>query len=264
MLALLSAGPRSFNTLIPSKDHKPVYFEVLAWLLRGGWVTQLRTFGWVRVPPAIQASVAREEAEGLQDSRLKLMDGEDSHKAEGEDNDDPGEPDMSSGALSPHYRSGLSSPSSLSSARTAIPLHMHASGELPERSGEDNKGGKEIKEGLPASKNLASSLHQDKGAAPSLHSDKAVAVVESFQPRLILQPTKASGVESRYLAHIARALEAAEGTEVRECWEKCVKYFNGEHALEKIAVREGWKRKRVEALRAGWTKTGVLVEVRHW
>lgn len=55
-----------------------------------------------------------------------------------------------------------------------------------------------------------------------------------------------------------------EGTDAKEAWEICLKYFNGEHALEKIAAREGWKRKRVEALRTGWKERGVLLEVRGW
>lgn len=51
MLAALSGTPRQYASLIPSKDHKEMYFLILAWLLRGGWVTQLRTFAWIRVTP---------------------------------------------------------------------------------------------------------------------------------------------------------------------------------------------------------------------
>ena len=60
------------------------------------------------------------------------------------------------------------------------------------------------------------------------------------------------------------AVSTKEGKDLKEAWERCLIYFNGEHALEKIAVREGWKRKRVEALRAEWVRRGVLVEARHW
>ncbi|KAI9876152.1 MAG: Nitrogen permease regulator 3, partial [Watsoniomyces obsoletus] len=44
ILSLLSQTPAPFGTLIPSSDHKGEYYRVLAWLMRGGWVTQLRTF----------------------------------------------------------------------------------------------------------------------------------------------------------------------------------------------------------------------------
>ncbi|KAI9819740.1 MAG: Nitrogen permease regulator 3 [Phylliscum demangeonii] len=57
MLGLLSGHPRSYSTLIPSADHREAYMQILAWLMQGGWVTQLRIFGWVRVSRAIKALV---------------------------------------------------------------------------------------------------------------------------------------------------------------------------------------------------------------
>lgn len=60
ILNMLSSTPRPYSTLIPSKDHKPTYMDILAWLMRGGWVTQLRTFAWVRVPAHIKEAVASE------------------------------------------------------------------------------------------------------------------------------------------------------------------------------------------------------------
>ncbi|KAL8957319.1 MAG: hypothetical protein Q9193_005376, partial [Seirophora villosa] len=56
LLNLLST-PRAYSALIPSKDHKEAFMNILAWLLRDGWVTQLRTFAWVRVPPYIITAV---------------------------------------------------------------------------------------------------------------------------------------------------------------------------------------------------------------
>lgn len=64
MLASLSGTPVPYSILIPSRDHKNLYYSMLAWLLRGAWVTQLRTFAWIKVSPeikkAVQASVMRE------------------------------------------------------------------------------------------------------------------------------------------------------------------------------------------------------------
>ncbi|KAI5291731.1 Nitrogen permease regulator 3 [Ascosphaera aggregata] len=58
MLAMLSGPPRPYSTLIPSRDHKDIYYSVLVWLLRGGWVTQLRTLLWVKVSPEIKAAAS--------------------------------------------------------------------------------------------------------------------------------------------------------------------------------------------------------------
>ncbi|KAI9811527.1 MAG: Nitrogen permease regulator 3 [Thelocarpon impressellum] len=60
MLAVLSGQPRPYRTFIPSKPHRPAYLEILAWLMKAGWVTQLRTFAWVRIPRSVKEAVARE------------------------------------------------------------------------------------------------------------------------------------------------------------------------------------------------------------
>ncbi|KAH6614850.1 nitrogen permease regulator of amino acid transport activity 3-domain-containing protein [Boeremia exigua] len=59
-LGLLSGTPRIYKSFIPTYEHRDTYLEVLAWLMRGGWVTQLRTFAWIRVTPEIKAQVAIE------------------------------------------------------------------------------------------------------------------------------------------------------------------------------------------------------------
>ena len=59
-LSLLSGTPRIYKSFIPTYEHRDTYLDVLAWLMRGGWVTQLRTFAWIRVTPEIKAQVAVE------------------------------------------------------------------------------------------------------------------------------------------------------------------------------------------------------------
>jgi len=54
LLSMLSGIPAPFMSLIPSPDHKEIYMLVLAWLMRNGWVTQLRTFAYVRVSSEIK------------------------------------------------------------------------------------------------------------------------------------------------------------------------------------------------------------------
>lgn len=52
-LAELSVAPRPYKTHCPAKPHRPLYMAMLAWLMRGGWVTQLCTFAYVVVWPEI-------------------------------------------------------------------------------------------------------------------------------------------------------------------------------------------------------------------
>ena len=65
-LAELSVAPRPYKWFCPSKNHRPTYLQMLAWLMRGGWVTQLCTFAYVVVWPEIIYEVEYElEAEEL-------------------------------------------------------------------------------------------------------------------------------------------------------------------------------------------------------
>lgn len=181
--------------------------------MRGGWVTQLRTFAWVRVTAEIQNTIAREIEREEREESAAVSDAKDDHDVDGISSTN-----HRSGHLSPPH--SLLSSTSTSSTRTAIPLNLTL--DLP----------------LPFTTNQS--------------------------PLFILNPTRASGLESRYLSAISAAMQAEHGVEVREAWERCWKYVNGQHALEKIAVREGWKRKRVGELLGLWRGMGVLMEVRHW
>lgn len=52
-LADVSAAPRPYKWFCPSKSLRPSYLQMLAWLMRGGWVAQLCTFAYVVVWPEI-------------------------------------------------------------------------------------------------------------------------------------------------------------------------------------------------------------------
>lgn len=184
--------PRPYSTLIPSKDHKQAYLEILAWLLRYGWVTQLRTFGWIRVPPQIKELVAAQPDEAGETSTEKQVSSwTDSLKS------------ASTNQLLP--------PSPASSTRTAFPIFPS-----------------------PAT------------------------------PSLIPNPRHASALPSRHLAAISNYVFEKKGKEEQLAWDKCVQYLDGKHALEIIAVRQGWKRKRVAELLNGWERLEILVRARHW
>ena len=220
MLNMLSTTLKPYSTLIPSKDHKQAYIEILAWLMRGGWVTQLRTFAWVRVSAEIQNMVAQEieDEERNKQPHSDTAEHDDRHDRHDDGVDvNAGEGDLPSGYLSPPRSTFSSSRSSTSSSRTAIPL-----------------------------------------------SQQAATSMQHKPPVFILNPTRASEIETRYLSAISTGMLLVHGQEVKDAWQKCLKYINGQHALEKIAVREGWKRKRVAELLGVWRGMGILMEVRHW
>lgn len=198
ILNMLSFTPRPYSALIPTKNHKEAYLEILAWLLRHGWVTQLRTFAWIKVPSHVKEIVATQP-----------------------------EPAPSQAATVQEDASAVSA------ANLKSPLPNQFSPPSP-----------------------TSSTHSNRTTFPYLSSPPT--------PSLIPDPRHASALPSRYLAAISAYVLEQQGKDTRCAWDRCVGYFDGRHAVEVIAVREGWKRKRVDELMAGWERLGILIRDRHW
>ncbi|OCL09999.1 hypothetical protein AOQ84DRAFT_8695 [Glonium stellatum] len=312
MLNLLSGPPRPYGTFIPSRDHRPAYMDVLAWLMRGGWVTQLRTFAWVRVSAEIKAEVAAiMEREALMkriaEQNAMARHGEDKESVDGSTLNGDGtngkrmsflfnnwpltpahrSPQMddieameASTTLSPRlapYRSPArpsSDAGSISSGRTAIPPTSNSGmGSSPQTHNQPPRPSplhfKYTANTTPPPSNRPSappSIISPTG--PGLFSSSQAGSMEvsppspsNFKPSLILSPQKANAVEARWLERIGASFADPD---LRELWPMLLRYFDGKHALDDIAVREGLKRLRVAALINTIREGGWLLTVRHW
>ncbi|KAF2266803.1 hypothetical protein CC78DRAFT_531247 [Lojkania enalia] len=287
ILSLLSGTPRPYRTLIPTNEHREAYMEILAWLMRGGWVTQLRQFAWVRVTAKIKAQVAAEMAreatiKKAEEARRDPSDSESlveslfsdkrssylsanrpstplSRKPPRRENEDESQ-DISS-ILSPRAGGWRGSPArpasdagSTSSNRTTVALGSGRPAS-PAQAKQHRPSPLYLKTTSPA----RSPLSPSHTISPPLPSPPATP--EDFTPSLILSPQKPNPIEARWLEKIGQTFEDAE---VRDNWPMLLKYLDGRHALEDIAAREGLKRKKVAALRAAVQEGGWLVCVRHW
>jgi hypothetical protein len=125
VLSMLSGTPRAFRTFIPTTEHREAYMEILAWLMRGGWVTQLRTFAWVRVTPEIKAQVA---AEMEREERIKKA--EEVRRELMSDNDS-----VTESLFSDNKRGSLLS---VGTARSSTPLRMARRDRSAEGPGEED------------------------------------------------------------------------------------------------------------------------------
>ncbi|KAK0672835.1 nitrogen permease regulator of amino acid transport activity 3-domain-containing protein [Cercophora samala] len=85
-LAELSVAPRPYKLHCPSKAHRPTYMAMLAWLMRGGWVTQLCTFAYVVVWPEIIYEVEHAlEAEQIAKEKKAQAMGRNANSVESDD-----------------------------------------------------------------------------------------------------------------------------------------------------------------------------------
>lgn len=282
MLQNLSGKPIQYGFLIPSKDHKPAYMEILAWLLRGGWVTQLRTFAWVKVSPEVKAAVAVQLRQDHEDKmakrtpfamRTKGSIGSGDTRRQSEDYDSDAAPASRNTSIASPRLSALLSPSraasdsgSIGSGRTAIPLHpqgTQTSPNLPATRTSTNASDAHAPAPAPTSPTVLSSHEDTETDSETLLSLAALPSTDpaAYQQTLVLSPHRASTEESRWLARIGADLKDQE---VREAWSWLYRYFDGQRALEEVAAREGLKRSKVQGLLSKLEKEGVLYVVRHW
>lgn len=249
MLSALSGTPRPYGSFIPSKDHKETYFAILAWLLRGGWVTQLRTFARIKVTPEIKLAV--ETALRKEEVDRYLAKGSSNTIADVEDSDDEDDDAASS--------SSSSLASHGSGDETPMPGRYDAHARL--------RTSHKILDRCTALR-LSSLIVSPHRASP-LESRWLDEIVARFPDK----PGPASGLEGASPDIAPRDLQ----TILKKYWPVFLKYFNGYDALEKISVRENLKRKLVWQVltRLGFVsgppglveldaREQVLVSVRHW
>ncbi|KAI9849504.1 MAG: Nitrogen permease regulator 3 [Sclerophora amabilis] len=248
MLSLLSGHPRAYSTLIPSKDHRAAYLEILAWLLKGGWVTQLRVFAWVRVSSEIRAAVDAEIV-----------------KAEA---DAPADHDEGGNSVTPTISPALSSNTAPQiqhpSITTAAAAAAAASGASSRRASSGGSSTATVTN-QPTFPSDPIPFPYDNDLLSSRRSDlvrPSPAAAAAAEPLIILDPHRANAVESRYLTAVGAALPTAELRE--EAWPILLRYLNGQHALEKIAVREGRRHKDIWRWLMAFEREGCLLTIRHW
>ena len=239
MLAKLSEIPKPWYYFIPSSDHKEAYYEVLAFLLRGGWVTQLRTRAFVRIGPHI-----KKLAVGTDGGKTASA-SQSTKKSEQEQNASQSRPAL----LSQHSSDASTTTIPLSSISTnpaAIPTptpsSLSASIPTPSQS--------------QSTTNL--SLPHRPHTIPLRTQPPQIPDIHSAS--LITNPNRANPQQATYLSALQSSLlSSPEYSHLlpvhrQECYRFfpiIQRYCNGEEALERIAIREGLKRKDIWQV-LGW------------
>ncbi|KAN0117279.1 Nitrogen Permease regulator of amino acid transport activity 3 domain containing protein [Hyaloscypha variabilis] len=233
-LAALSAAPRPFKTFAPSKDHRPTYLDMIAWLIRGGWVTQLRTFAWILVWPEIIYEVQYQlKSEAIEKSKK-------GNKS----------------------RSG-SSESTESTDESSAEKHSHTDPSVPltteqvaENARLERLADKLAKEAAEAAADFAKMPRPVATEHPSINNSEHL---NDIPPYIIKDPHKVSHEESLYIAALAKRFTEPKS---KECWTKFTKYFNGCEALEMIALQENRKRKETWGILMSYHEH--LLVCKHW
>jgi hypothetical protein len=236
-LAHLSAAPRPYKTFFPSKNHRETYLEMLGWLIRGGWATQLRTFAWILVWPeiiyeveyALKAEALQKKANSTNNTTPENTSSE-SHDSTEESGSDKGKGKDPSAPLTTEQAA-----ENARLERLAAKAAAEAAADAAEFS----------KKPLPV--------------ATEHPSNNKAEHLKNISPYIIVDPHKVSHEESLYIAAIGKRFE---DTKVKECWLKFSKYFNGNESLEMIGLREGMKRKEAWGIIMNFQEH--LLITKHW
>ncbi|KAL7942361.1 nitrogen permease regulator of amino acid transport activity 3 domain-containing protein [Trichoderma barbatum] len=264
-LAELSVLPRPYKHISPSKAHRPLYLRMLAWLMRGGWVTQLCTFGYVVVWPEILYEVDYEiEAEelGIATSSTDWADATSIHTTQSSSNVDA---QSTSSSLAPP-------PQQAQAQQQQQPQQSQPQAQAPPNvPNPSTLSAAEHSAEMARLERIAMKAHREAADKATAHARKVVPVATAnpslndaphlvgLTPHIIVDPKKAAGKESRYLSAIARRFKDEKQ---RSAWQNMCKYFDGRCALERIALQEDMKRKEAWALLTAMRE--YLLCTRHW
>lgn len=204
ILHAISQRNAPYSALVPSRDHRNLYIDVLAWLLRRGWLIELRTFVWVKVTPDVKRAVQYERRRRRSSAKSTDLFNDDAHDNDHRRVDSDAAPPTRpvTPTEKPVPRTAITTASS--TPRAAGSAILTAAGTDSDSDSEDDE--------------------------------------EQLQEETIIpDPYSASARERRQLGYIA----AQHTGEIATAFERMVKYFNGQHAIEKVIVRENIPRKTV-------------------
>ncbi|EJP63073.1 UPF0171 domain protein [Beauveria bassiana ARSEF 2860] len=300
LLSDMSVCPRPYKTFCPSKVHRPLYLRMLAWLMRGGWVTQLCTFAYVVVWPEIIYQVEYEmeadELEGPTPSASPRSAGAESSvspmsaatvlsrphnplsRAAATDDDSAAiatvpSPISSSLALSASLSESTKiRQASITSTATVSDSTIAAGSSLPSTPGAVS---------IPSTTERAAEAARLERIAQRVSreaADKAAAHARKAIPEATPHPSTNRSLHLAGIApHIILDAKKATGREsrylaaivsrlrddrVRQAWSTMCRYFDGHSALERVALQEEMKRKEAWMLLTAMSE--YLVCTRHW
>ena len=294
MLGYLGGTPKMYSTLHPSKAHREVFMEILAWMMRGGWVMHLRTFAWVRVPVEVKEAVDRQSKEEAEKkdtpssdttedyndkkegkkvytpkpkrdhSQLSFRKSPESTKTDPERTPKPSTTSLLSPQLLARRSPLRTATLERESNSTMSALTAFRPSSLPERPKTPD---------IPPLSAPTAKDHFAALATPSkVTNDQDEKKGPRFKASIIHSPHKATALESDWLNYIrasfltnpASSSSGENMQELYDLWPVLIKYFDGKHALDEICLREGIKRKKI-AFWLGWLRDGGWLSiVRHW
>ncbi|ODV69312.1 UPF0171-domain-containing protein [Hyphopichia burtonii NRRL Y-1933] len=223
-LSTRSRKPKQFATIIPSKDHRDIYLNALAWLIRFGYVTQLHTFIWLKISRKVKLKVEEDlEYESSKIAKRKRD----------------------------------------SDATDKLTSNVRSSGTTDNTSKQIDEGLSDIRN-YKANNVSTSSYDPDLELLDknikSLNLGPNI-VLEDDEDTIVIDPGRATTLERRWINKIIED-ECKLSPELTGVFFKLLKYMNGKNSLELLLLKENITRHDLRKLL--FAIEDHIISVRHW
>lgn len=236
-LSLLSTDkPQAYSNIIPSREHKPVYLNALAWLIRYGYVTQLLTFVNIRVDKHIKMAVDEDlEKEGFRKANTAGRPSMDYKKTDKKLDDEDGQNrDANANEACLGKKEGKQS-------------NDNNNKDVNEKDNENDSHADDRDDNEIAIADEEEILHFEYDD-PEMQHDYTI----------ILEPERATAIEKRWLYRCIYG----QPSDIQILFNKLLKYFNGKVPMELVIIKEEISRHDLKRLLNALDK--YLIETHHW
>lgn len=224
--------PKQFASIIPSRDHKEIYFDALAWLMRYGYVTQLHTYIWLKVSRKVKMRVEEDMENEL--GRIKR-------------HGEPRPSHMDNKVVDNKVVDNNVVDNKVDNSKTSKPV---------DNSSKQTKTSKSHR----LSGNFEDEIDSIK---KNLEFSKLVPFIalEDDDDTILVDPGRASSLERRWINKIVHE-ECNLTPELATVFYKLLKYMNGKNSLENLLLKENVSRTELKKLLVAIEN--YIISVRHW
>ncbi|KAK6335552.1 Nitrogen permease regulator 3 [Orbilia brochopaga] len=254
MLSLLSGKPRPYSAYIPSKDHRQAYMDMLAWLMRYGWVTNLLTFAYLKIPKDIKAAVRERQAREQAESAVELIQASITANSSTS-------PSTISTSVGQSIANGTAIPNAgpRDAAEDLSKLSVSArADDATVSSSRPKTGWSDMTDASTAAQSRASGATTTAGGSTPFDSKPDPLSNAPLEDSILYDPSRATPLESAWIEQ----LTDGQPPDVVALFDRIVKYMNGQHAIEGIPLRECISRRELKRVLNAMNR--YIVYAKHW
>ncbi|EWC48408.1 hypothetical protein DRE_02177 [Drechslerella stenobrocha 248] len=261
MLSLLSGKPRPYSAYIPSKDHRQAYIDMLAWLMRYGWVTNLLTFAYLKIPKGIKVAVRERQAREQAEAAVEVIQAASINAAAVAVNS--ASPSTASANVGKSAANGRPIPS-ISARDINDDLNKLSVSARDDSisSSRPKTGWLDMTDASTTAPSRGSLVTAATTTTTSTTSGTPFEKMESssgqLEDSILYDPSRATPLESAWIER----LTDGQPPDIVILFDRIVRYMNGQHAIEMIPLRECISKRELKRVLNAMNR--YLVYVRHW